>query len=473
MTHTVTAAGDPLPALPGGAPYDVTVIGAGVVGTAIARELARYPLRTALVEASDDIGNGTSKANTAILHTGFDAVPGTLEARLVREGQRRLSAYAADTGIPVERVGALLVAWDAEQLAALPALLAKAEANGYRAARLLDADEVAEREPHLGPGALGGLEVPDESVICPWTTPLAFATQAVRAGVHLHLDCPVRDIEPGSTVHTLTTGRGPLRTRFLINAAGLYADEIDRRFGHDVFTVTPRRGQLIVFDKLARDLVRHILLPVPTSAGKGVLVAPTVFGNVLLGPTAEELDDKTATESTQEGIALLREKGRRILPRLLDEEVTAVYAGLRAATGQEDYRIQEYPGRRYIAVGGIRSTGLTASMAIADHVTGLLARTGLDPGTPAELEPLTMPGLGEAAERPYLNAELIARDPAYGTLVCHCERVTAGEIRDALAATLPPRSVAGLARRTRAGNGRCQGFHCGAGLRALIEGNGP
>lgn len=473
MTHSVTTAADPLPTPPGGAPYDVTVIGAGVVGTAIARELARYPLRTALVEASDDIADGTSKANTAILHTGFDAVPGSLEARLVREGQRRLSAYAARTGIPVERVGALLVAWDADQLAALPALLAKAEANGYRAARLLNADEVAEREPHLGPGALGGLEVPDEAVICPWTTPLAFATEAFRAGVHLHLDCPVLDIGTGDAVHTLTTGRGPLRTRFLINAAGLHADAIDRLLGHDVFTVTPRRGQLIVFDKLARDLVRHILLPVPTAAGKGVLVAPTVFGNVLLGPTAEELDDRTATGSTREGIDRLREEGRRILPRLLDEEVTAVYAGLRAATGQEDYRIQEYPGLRYVAVGGIRSTGLTASMAIAEHVTTLLARTGLDLGEPAEPAPLTMPGLGEAGRRPYQDAELIGRDPAYGTLVCHCERVTAGEIRDALASTLPPRSVAGLARRTRAGNGRCQGFHCGAGLRALIEGTRP
>nr|WSW65198.1 NAD(P)/FAD-dependent oxidoreductase [Streptomyces sp. NBC_00995] len=473
MTHTVTTAGDPLPPLPGGAPYDVTVIGAGVVGTAIARELAHYPLRIALVEASDDIGDGTSKANTAILHTGFDAVPGSLEARLVREGRRRLSAYAARTGIPVERVGALLVAWNAEQLASLPSLLAKAEANGYHAARLLTADEVADREPHLGPGALGALEVPDESVICPWTTPLAFATQAVRAGVHLHLDCPVLGIDTGDAAHTLATGRGPLRTRFLVNAAGLRADEIDRLLGHDAFTVTPRRGQLIVFDKLARDLVRHILLPVPTAAGKGVLVAPTVFGNVLLGPTAEELDDKSDTGSTQEGIALLREKGRRILPRLLDEEVTAVYAGLRAATGHEDYRIQEYPGLRYVAVGGIRSTGLTASMAIAAHVMTLLARTGLDPGDPAEPPPVTMPGIGEVSERPYLNAELIARDPAYGTLVCHCERVTAGELRDALASTLPPRSVAALARRTRAGNGRCQGFHCGAGLRALIEGRRP
>ncbi|WP_406457530.1 NAD(P)/FAD-dependent oxidoreductase [Streptomyces sp. NBC_00876] len=470
MTQTVTRAGEPLP---DGPPYDVTVIGAGVVGTAIARELARYPVRTALVEASDDIGNATSKANTAILHTGFDAVPGSLEARLVREGRQRLAAYAAATGIPVERVGALLVAWDDEQLAALPALLAKAERNGYHAARLLDADEVAEREPHLGPGALGALEIPDESVICPWTTPLAFATQAVRAGVHLHLDCPVQDIENGAGVHTLTTGRGPLRTRHLINAAGLHADEIDRLLGHDAFTVVPRRGQLIVFDKLARDLVRHILLPVPTAAGKGVLVAPTVFGNVLLGPTAEDLDDKTATESTGQGIAGLREKGRRILPRLLDEEVTAVYAGLRAATGHEDYRIKEYPDQRYIAVGGIRSTGLTASMAIAAHVTALLARTGPGLGEPGELAALTMPGLGERADRPYRSAGLIARDPAYGTLVCHCERVSAGEIRDALAATLPARSAGQLARRTRAGNGRCQGFYCGAAIRALIEGARP
>ncbi|MGW1818557.1 FAD-dependent oxidoreductase [Streptomyces sp. NPDC002125] len=469
MTVTVTTTGPPQPDDGHGTAYDVTVVGAGVVGAAIARELARYELRTALVEASDDIGNATSKANTAILHTGFDAVPDSLEARLVREGKELLTAYAAETGIPVERVGALLVAWDEQQLAALPRLLAKAERNGYHAARLIGADELRAREPNLGPGALGALEVPDESIICPWTTPLAFATQAVRAGVHLHLNCRVQDITRDDDGHLLTTSRGPLRTRYLVNAAGLYADEIDRLLGHDVFTVTPRRGQLIVFDKLARDLVGHILLPVPGPGGKGVLVAPTVFGNVLLGPTAEELDDKTDTGSTAGGLGLLREKGRRIVPRLLDEEVTAVYAGLRAATGQEDYRIQEYPGLRYVAVGGIRSTGLTASMAIARHVTGLLAATGLEPGVPRSLPPLTMPNIGEAFPRPYRRAELIAEDPAYGTLVCHCEQVTLGEIRDALSATVPPHSLDGLRRRTRARGGRCQGFYCGAAVRALFE----
>ncbi|MET9480681.1 FAD-dependent oxidoreductase [Streptomyces sp. NPDC006638] len=448
--------------------YDVVVVGAGVVGAAIARELTRYDLRIAFVDAADDVGDGTSKANTAILHTGFDAVPGSLESRLVREGQRRLAAYAEESGIPVEPVGALLVAWEDEQLAALPRLMEKAERNDCHDTRVIGPDEVYRREPALGPGALGALTVPGESVICPWTTTLAYATQAVRGGADLHLNCRVERVSGGSP-HELTTGRGRLRTHVLINAAGLYADDLDRQLGHTDFTVTPRRGQLMVFDTFARDLVRHILLPVPTALGKGVLVAPTVYGNVLLGPTAEDLTDRTATHSSAEGLALLRAKGRRIVPALLDEEVTAVYAGLRAATGEDDYRIRCHPGQRYVTVGGIRSTGLTASMAIAAHVVGLLAEAGEKLGEPRTLEPVTMPCLGRTSPRPYERPELIAADPEYGRLVCHCERVSRGEIRDALAATVPARSLDGLRRRTRARAGRCQGFHCGAAVRALLD----
>ncbi|MEU6372741.1 FAD-dependent oxidoreductase [Streptomyces sp. NPDC046909] len=458
---TVTTAG-PLPPTT----YDVAVIGAGVVGCAIARELARHPgLRVALVEAQDDVGQGTSKANTAILHTGFDAVPGSLEGRLVREGYRRLGSYAAESGIAVEPVGALLVAWDEEQLATLPRLAEKAERNDHKETRLLGPAELYEREPHLGPGALGALEVPGESVIDPWTTVLAYATQAVRHGVDLHLNCRVEQGVSGTT-------RGPLHARWVINAAGLHADTLDRRLGHDDFTVTPRRGQLIVFDKFARSLVRHILLPVPTALGKGVLVAPTVFGNVLLGPTAEDLDDRQATRSSAEGLSLLREKGRRILPSLLDEEVTAVYAGLRAATEHDDYRIRVHPEQSYVTVGGIRSTGLTASLAIAGYVVEQLASNGLELGPSRELEPVRMPNLGEAFPRPYQRPELIAADPEYGTLVCHCERVSRGEIRDALSSTVPPGGLDGLRRRTRARAGRCQGFYCGAAVRELFEEGG-
>jgi glycerol-3-phosphate dehydrogenase len=458
-------------------PFDVAVVGAGVVGCAIARELARNGVRVVLLEAADDVGDGTSKANTAILHTGFDATPGTLEARLVREGYALLCDYATQVGIPVEPVGALLVAWDADELAALPGLLAKAVENGYLAATLVDAGEVYRLEPRLGPGALGGMTVPGESIICPWTTTLAYAIQALSLGVELRLRTRVTGIEPvvgqgDPGLHQLDVQRpgGPaaVAARFVVNAAGLSSDQVDRWMGCDGFTVVPRRGELVVFDKLARSLVRQILLPVPSARGKGVLVAPTVYGNVMLGPTAEDVDDPTATGSSEAGLEFLRWHGRRILPELLAEEVTAIYAGLRAATEHPDYQLRSHPGRRYVCVGGIRSTGLTASMAIARHVTGLLAEAGLALGPAREPAALTMPMLGEAFPRPYQRADLVVTDPEYGRVVCHCERVTAGEIRDALASPIPPSSVEGLGRRTRARLGRCQGFYCGAEVLALV-----
>lgn len=450
--------------------YDVVVVGAGVVGTAIARELTGRVGSLALLDAADDVGARTSKANTAILHTGFDATPGTLEAQLVRRGYTLLGDYADRAGIAVERTGALLVAWDEDQLAALPGLAAKAAANGCADTRPVDAGELYAIEPHLGPGALGALAVPGESIVCPWTPPLAFATEAIRDGAHLLLGCTVLGVtrEPDGS-HLLDTSRGPVRARWLVNAAGLYSDTVDGMLGHQDFTVTPRRGELVVFDKLARPLVSHIVLPVPTSKGKGVLIAPTVFGNVMLGPTAEDLSDRTDTASSEAGLADLRARGRRLLPALLDEEVTAVYAGLRAATEHSDYRIRCHPDQRYVCVGGIRSTGLTASMAIAEHVAGLMVAAGLVLPERDRPDPPRMPNLGEAAPRPYQRADLVAADPAYGTVVCFCERVTLGEVRAALVGPLPARTLDGLRRRTRAMNGRCQGFCCGAEVRALLE----
>jgi glycerol-3-phosphate dehydrogenase len=443
-------------------PIDVVVVGAGVVGAAVARRLGRASLRVALVEAGPDVGAGTSKANTAILHTGFDAKPDTCEARLVAHGHTLLSAYAAEAGIPVERTGALLVAWTDEQRDSLPQLAERAAANGYDRCELVDAAALYRREPYLGAGALGALGVPDESLICPWTTPLAYATEAVANGVALYRSCPVTAAERVGDHWRLTTPRGPLRCDWVVNAAGLRADDVERCLGHDDFTVTPRRGQLIVFDKLARPLVNHILLPVPTARSKGVLVSPTVFGNVLLGPTAEDLDDKTETASTAAGIAGLLEHGRRIVPALLDEEVTAVYAGLRAATEQADYRLAFRPDERTVCLGGIRSTGLTSSLALAEWVAEELAATGVDVAERPDAVGVRMPSLGEATPRPYLDGERIAADPEYGRIVCHCERVTAGEIRDACRSPVPPTDLEGLRRRTRALMGRCQGFYCTA-----------
>jgi len=450
--------------------YDVAVIGAGIVGSAIARELAGSHLSVALVEARSDVGDGTSKANTAILHTGFDATPGTLESRLVARGYHLLGEYAAATGIPVERTGAVLVAWNDEELAALPGLKQKAEDNGYHECELVEADEVYALVPALGPGALGGLRVPGESIVCTWTTNLALATDAKRRGAVVLTGHRVGSVTAGEQHTTLHTSGGDIEASWVVNAAGLGADHLDSAWGHRRFTVTPRRGELFVFDKLARPLVPLIVLPVPTSRGKGVLVSPTIYGNVMLGPTAEDLTDRTATGTSEAGFEFLLAKGESLMPRLLEEEVTASYAGLRAAIDRPDYLIDVDPADRYLLVGGIRSTGLTSGMAVAEHVVGLLTEAGMDCRLRPDLPPPPqMPNIGQAGVRPFQDAARIDADPAYGSVVCFCERVTAGEIRDALASDLPPADLDGLRRRTRAMNGRCQGFYCGAAVVACLE----
>jgi glycerol-3-phosphate dehydrogenase len=451
---------------------DVAIIGAGVVGTAIARALALQDVSCVVLDAANDVGTGTSKANTAILHTGFDAVPGSLESKLLRRGSVLLRDYARRAGIPVEHTGAVLVAWTQEQVAQLPAIEAKAHRNGVTGVHAVGTGELYRREPHLGPGALGALVIPGESIICPWTTPLAYATQALAAGARLRLRSRVTGIRAGAAEHQVVTGNGVVRCRWVVNAAGLQADAIDAMMGGDSFTICPRRGELIVFDKLARPLLSQILLPVPTARTKGVLVAPTVYGNVLLGPTAEDIPDRGDVATTGAGLAALLAAGRRILPGLAAEEVTASYAGLRAATADRDYQIWVDGSRRYACVAGIRSTGLSASLGIAEHVAGLLAGAGLRLAGRPEPDPPVMPYIGQAGTRPYQDAARIAADPEYGRIACHCERVTRGEIRDARAGPLPPADLDGLRRRTRVLNGRCQGFYCAATVAALFAGSG-
>ena len=442
--------------------FDVAVIGGGVVGCAVARLLTLAGHRVAIVEARNDIGAGTSKANTAILHTGFDATPGSTEARLVARGYELLREWAPRTGVSIEQTGAVLVAWDDEQAATLPALQAKAVANGYHHATVVDATTVRELEPHLGAGVTGGMVVPDEHLIDPWSTPIGFATEAVANGCRILLNRHVTKLEVGADVTTMTMAdQSTVRARFVVNSAGLHGDTVHRLFGLDGFTIRPRRGELIVFDKLARPLLNRTVLPVPTSHTMGVLVAPTVFGNIMLGPTADDIEDRAATGSTRAGIDGLIDKGRRILPDLLHEEVTAVYAGLRAATEHSDYQLSSHPELRYVCLGGIRSTGLTASMALAEAARDLLLGCGLSLPAPlvdTTLVPVRLTPLGEVDERPYQRG---------GRIVCHCERVTADEITAALASPVPAADIDGLRRRTRTLAGRCQGFYCFAEVCAL------
>ena len=448
---------------------DVAIIGAGVVGCAIARELSRYEIKCVLLEAESDVGTGTSKANTAIWHTGYDAKPGTLEARLLTRGYSLLEEYVPEVGVPFERSGAVLVAWNQDQFNALPGILERAHENGVIDVHRLTVAEVYELEPNINSGALGGLMVPGESIICTFTLPLAFATQAVVNGVDLKLNFPVKEIKSNrNNEYALSGSGGTTLCRYVINAAGLYSDEIDHLLGHRRFTVTPRRGELIVFDKLSRPLVNHVLLPVPTAKTKGVLVSPTVFGNIMLGPTAEDLNDKNETGTSSQGLKYLWQKGEDIISTLMKEEVTATYAGLRAATEHSDYQIFLHADQRYICVGGIRSTGLSASMGIAEYIAELLKEAGLSLIPKAEFKPVHMPNIGETGIRPYKSEEAIAENPDYGRIICHCERVTLGELKAALHSTIPPATLDGLKRRTRCMSGRCQGFYCHADITALL-----
>jgi L-2-hydroxyglutarate oxidase LhgO len=456
-------------------PFDIAIIGAGAVGAAIARELSRYDLKVTLLEANSDVGMGTSKAGTAIWHTGFDAKPGSLEAILMRRSYPLMEAFMQEVGSPFERSGGLLIAWTQEQLDTLPILLEKAQTNGVGDVHLVSAEDVYQREPHLGQGALGGMFVPGEGILCTFTIPLACATQAVVNGVTLKVNFRVEKIEQSTDAekqakcYAISSKDETIYARWVVNAAGLYSDEINNFFGYENFKVTPRRGELIVYDKLARALVSHVLLPVPTATTKGVLISPTVYGNVLLGPTAEDLPDKTATNTSASGLRSLLEKGKKILPRLLEEEVTATYAGLRAATEHSDYQIALHTDRQYICVGGIRSTGISASLGIAEYIADLLKEAGMELRRKPEFKPVRMPNIGEAFPRPYQSAERIEGNPDYGRIVCHCERVTLGELNDALCSEIPATSIDALRRRTRAMQGRCQGFNCQATLISTLE----
>ncbi|MCE7918840.1 MAG: FAD-dependent oxidoreductase [Chloroflexi bacterium CFX1] len=461
--------------------YDIAIIGAGAVGCAIARELSRYDLKIALLEANPDVGMGTSKASTAIWHTGYDAKPGSLEAKLLRRSYALMKEYMPEANIAHEVLGGLLIAWNQEQFETLPKLLKQAHDNGETDVRIVSAEEIYQREPHINQGALGGLFVPGEGILCTFSVPLAMAYQAVENGAELFLDFQVKGIRRQTAddgrwsivngqSHRDASLSSIVESRYVVNAAGLFSDEINAQFGKTNFRVVPRRGQLIVFDKMARPLVNHVLLPVPTSVTKGVLISPTVYGNILLGPTAEDLNDKSATETTEDGLKFLLEKGKQILPQLLDEEVTATYSGLRAATEHSDYQIEMDAEKRYLCLGGIRSTGISGAMGIAEYGVELLKDAGLELKLKDEFRTVRLPTIGQAFTRPHQNPDLIAVNPAYGEMVCHCERVSRGELIDAMNAPIPATTLDGLRRRTRASQGRCQGFNCHASLISSLRG---
>lgn len=442
--------------------FDVAVIGAGVVGCATARRFARHGHRVVLIEKGADILSGASKANSAILHTGFDAPSGSLELRCVQDGYAEYTTIRDAMNLPLLETGAMVVAWNEAEEARLPALEAQARENGVNDVRLLSPAEVRAREPELGASARAALLVPREHVIDPWSPFLGYVLEAMALGATVMRSTEVLGGAFDGTWR-LKTSAGVVRANAVVNCAGLFGDRIEELLlGEASFAIRPRKGQFVVFDKAAANLLRTIILPVPNERTKGVVLTRTIFGNVLVGPTAEEQDDRVRANVTEPELRGLVAKAAELVPGLAGMPVTAVYAGLRPASEQKGYRIRHEPARNWITAGGIRSTGMTAALGIARYVYGLFSGAN-------ETE---LPASATAAKMPVL-AEHLVRDhqrPGYGEIVCHCEMVTRREIEAAMQGPLPPGDFGGLKRRTRCGMGRCQGFYCNGRLAELTAG---
>ncbi len=437
--------------------YDIAVIGAGVVGCAIARKFTLEGARVIVLEKAVDVLDGASKANSAILHTGFDATAGSVESACIQEGHRQYELIFERLNLPIDRCGALVLAWDDEQEDKLPVLMDQARSNNIHDVTLMSKAELLALEPELSPKVRAGFKVPGESLIDPWSAPHAYLLQALQNGATLRRRCEVTGGRFDGSTWLLETSQGSVTARHVINAAGLHGDIIDQRLlGRSDFDIRPRKGQFVVFDKTAAGLANHILLPVPSETTKGIVVCRTVWGNLLVGPTAEEQADRETAALVPETLAGLHAKGCEILPGLAGEEVTAAYAGLRPASGEKKYQIRHHP-ENMVTLGAIRSTGLSAALGIAE----LVARDFANAWTPPEeVTWPTMAMLCEAEPRDWAGA-------GNGGIVCHCEKVTRREIEAALSGPMGAASLAGLKRRTRAMMGRCQGFYCSAEIERL------
>lgn len=439
---------------------DVIIIGAGVSGCAVARELSRYELDICVLEKESDVCEGTSKANSGIVHGGFDAKPGTLKAKLNVLGNQMMDEMAEKLDFPFRRNGAMVVCQSKEEMAVLEELMERGKKNGVEGMEMLSRSQALLLEPNLADTVYAAIHIPSSGIVCPFEMNLAYAENAVQNGVQFHLETEVKQIEKMENGFHVLTDKGMFETRFLINAAGVYADIFHNMVSREKIHITPRRGEYCLLDKNAGNLVERTIFQIPTPKGKGVLVTPTVHGNLLIGPTAADITDKEGTETTSDGLEEVMKKCTKSVKNIPKWQIITSFAGLRAHEDDGDFIIQEVKDAKgFIDVAGIESPGLSSVPAIGVYVRDIMA------------------GLTELCEKKEfcehrkritriseLSREeqngLIQENPAYGQIVCRCEGVTMGEILDAIHRPLGATTLDGIKRRTRAGMGRCQAGFC-------------
>lgn len=449
--------------------YDVAIVGAGVTGSAIARELAKYKVNACVIERDEDVCNGTSKANSAIVHAGFDATPGTWKAKLNVRGNEMMDQLSKDLDFPFKRNGSLVVCTKDQDPALLDALLEKGKQNGVPDLRILDREELLAMEPNLADDVVKALYAPTGAIVCPFHLTMALAENAADNGVEFFLNTEVTEISKADDHYIIKTNKDTFEAKAVVNAAGVYADKFNNMVSEHKLEIVARRGQYMLLDKDAGSHVSHTIFQLPSKMGKGVLVTPTVHGNLLVGPTAEDIDDKEGINTTAEGLASLGATCSQSVKNVPLRQVITSFAGLRAHEVNGDFVIGEAEDAKgFFNAAGIESPGLSSAPAIGEVIAKMVADY-LSLATNPEFNGIRKGILNPANLSVEERNELIKKQPAYGNIICRCEMITEGEILDAIHRTLGARSLDAVKRRTRAGMGRCQAGFCSPKTMEILE----
>lgn len=440
--------------------YDVVIIGAGVTGSAVARELSRYRLKTVVLEKEEDVCCGTSKANSAIVHAGFDAVPGSVKAKMNVRGNSLIKELSRELDFPYKQNGSFVLCFDEKDLPKLEELKEKGEKNGVPGLRILHGKEIWETEPNLSPEVKAVLFAPTGGIVCPFKLTIALAENANVNGVEFAFDTQVENIEKTENGYSLQTDKGIYETRCVVNAAGVYADKWNNMVSSRKLSITPRKGEYYLLDKKAGDFVSHTIFQLPTKMGKGVLITPTVHGNLLVGPTAEDIENKEGVNTTRQGLDKAATMAKISAENVPLHMVITSFAGLRATEKDEDFVLGEAEGAEgFFNAAGIESPGLSSAPAIGEYLAEIIAeKLHGEKKDDFQAERKDIPCIAEST--PEEIQALIAENPAYGNVICRCETVTEGEILNAIHRPLGAKSLDGVKRRTRAGMGRCQAGFC-------------
>lgn len=449
--------------------YDVAIIGAGVIGSAIARELSRYNAKVCVIEREEDVCCGTSKANSAIVHAGFDAKPGTLKAALNVKGNEMMEQLSKDLDFPFERNGSLVVCTKNQNRADLEDLLEKGKTNGVPGVRIVEREELLRMEPNLSDDVVAALYAPTGAIVCPFHLTMAFAENAFENGVEFFLNTEVTNIKKSECTYLITTNNGEMEAKVIVNAAGVYADDFNNMVSKNKIEIIARKGEYMLLDKTAGDHVAHTIFQLPSKMGKGVLVTPTVHGNLLVGPTAVDIENKEGVNTTRAGLDSLSATCGLSVKNVPLRQVITSFAGLRAHEVNGDFILGESKDAEgFFNAAGIESPGLSSAPAIGELIAAQVAEK-LE-FTKKENFKATRKGIlrPETLSLEERNA-LIKENPAYGNIICRCEMITEGEILDAIHRPLGARSLDAVKRRTRAGMGRCQAGFCSPRTMEILE----